>query len=144
MEDRKYITIWAGVLGDATNRSQAAKPLSPIDCLLSNGSPEAVERIANFNRTNYVFASKYCNHHRPRIYPKCDKYVRKMLWEYKQRDPFIEFYRYELEDRGRFTYARFVEILNAFINTYQLWRFSLDSIDRFLWMYGKELFHNDA
>jgi hypothetical protein len=29
MEDRKYITIWAGVLGDATNRSQAAKPLSP-------------------------------------------------------------------------------------------------------------------
>jgi hypothetical protein len=31
MEDRKYITIWAGVLGDATNRSQAAKPLSPIE-----------------------------------------------------------------------------------------------------------------
>jgi hypothetical protein len=31
MEDRKYIAIWAGGSGDATNRSQAAKPLSSMN-----------------------------------------------------------------------------------------------------------------
>jgi hypothetical protein len=58
MEDRKYITIWAGVLGDATNRSQAAKPLSPISPFAQNKPNSTATKIAvtSVTASNYAIS----------------------------------------------------------------------------------------
>ncbi|GEM_PF-4937834 len=39
----------------------------------------------------YSFATKYCSEHNPDVYPLFDKYVKGMLFEYKQKDNFTDF-----------------------------------------------------
>lgn len=83
----------------------------------------------------YSFASKYCSHHKPTIYPIFDSYVEKMLLYYKSIDDFSIFAKPDLKE-----YELFIEIIKTFQNFYKLNKFSLREIDIFLWLAGKEWF----
>ncbi len=89
------------------------------------------ESVKNF----YSFASKFCSHHKPDIYPIYDSYVEIMLVNYKNKDNFDRFAKDDLK-----YYEHFVKIIEAFREFYGLTDFSLRDIDRFLWLAGKEWF----
>ena len=113
-----------------------------IDQDLSSGRKSLVNKIAPVTikgktRIFYSFASKYCSHHKPEIYPIYDSYVEKMLMYFKKKDKFDSFRREDLK-----TYERFLEIIHKFKQYYKLDSISLRQIDIYLWVAGKEHFPN--
>jgi len=100
-----------------------------IDSQLEQESPELVDTIAPLSirgktRRNYSFASKYCSWHVPDAYPIYDSFVEQLIWAY-----------YDLQ-----SYPRYKEVVEAFRNHYRLTRFNFKELDKFLWLYGKEVF----
>jgi hypothetical protein len=113
---------------------------SDIDSGLEKHSLEVVEKIAKVEvggrqRRNYSFATKYCRFHVPQAYPLYDWYVDAILWAYQRQDQFAQFQHKELWER----YPRYVEILEQFRSHYGLAGLSWREIDKFLWLYGKEM-----
>jgi hypothetical protein len=111
---------------------------------IQQGSTNIVDRIANLTisgttRSNYSFATKYCSWHAIDLYPIYDKFVRKLIMAYKRKD---NFYRFEANELRK--YGKYKQIYNAFITHYNLNKFSLKEIDKFLWGYGKVLFPNQT
>jgi hypothetical protein len=84
----------------------------------------------------YSFASKYCSHHRPDIYPIYDSYVHKLLKYFKERDGFFKFREADLKD-----YLSYTEIILTFRKHYGLDAFTVKEIDKYLWQLGKEAFN---
>jgi hypothetical protein len=114
---------------------------SDIDSELEKHSLEVVETIAVVEvekgqfRRNYSFATKYCSFHVPEVYPLYDGYVDGLLWAYQRQDRFDEFLHKDLwED-----YPRYVQILKRFRDYYGLAGLSWREIDKFLWLYAREL-----
>lgn len=117
-----------------------------IDSMLNQGDPQVVHLISNGHdirakKTNkeitfYSFATKYCNWHNREKYAIYDSYVEKILWAYKKKDKFCEFKKPELRQ-----FDRFIEIIHHFVEFYSLHKYDLKQIDKFLWIYGKELFN---
>jgi hypothetical protein len=105
-----------------------------IDRLLAEGSSSTVDLIAHCNNLqNYFsFASKYCSWHNPDAYPIYDSFVDGCLWSYKKQDEFAKFLR---KDLG--IYPKFREVVTQFSDFYQLGSFNFKSIDKFLWLQGK-------
>ncbi len=83
----------------------------------------------------YSFATKYCSHHRPLLFPIYDSYVDKLLTHLRDVDHFAEFNNDELRDAERFK-----EIVLKLRDFYNLNEFSLKQVDRYLWQYGKKMF----
>ena len=83
----------------------------------------------------YSFATKYCSHHRPQIYPIYDSYVEDLLIYLRDSDQFSSFHRNDLRD-----IFVFKETLIKLQKFYSLESFSLKEIDQYLWQYGKEKF----
>lgn len=112
-----------------------------IDKNIAKNNLDVVNRIAkirmngNKNINFYSFASKYCSHHKPTIYPIYDSYVEKILMHFKKKDNFADFVREDLK-----TYTKFKEVLIKFAKVYNLKRFNLKQIDQYLWQLGKEYF----
>jgi hypothetical protein len=112
-----------------------------IDYDLSQGDLAVVNRIASVTMNGgkkknfYSFATKYCSHHRPEIYPIYDSYVEKMLIYFQKRDGFYEFSNQDLR-----TYSLFNNILMKFRGYYGLEVFDLKQIDKYLWQAGKKHF----
>lgn len=109
-----------------------------IDTRLSAGDLNLVSDIAwvpAINRTVYSFATKFCSHHQPELYPIFDVYVEKMLWHFRKCDHFSDFRK---EDLRRFPV--FVQIMKSFRSHYNLNDFSLREIDIYLWQAGKRAF----
>jgi hypothetical protein len=112
-----------------------------IDGRLVAGDIAFVPDIAqgNFagNRFFYSFATKYCNWHQEALFPIYDCVVESLLWAYKHQMPFgIQFRSEEMR-----TYQRFKEIVDAFILAFALGEFTYKEVDKFLWKYGKEVWH---
>lgn len=97
----------------------------------------ALVTINGKTRNFYSFASKYCSHHKPDIYPIYDSYVEKMLMYFKKKDRFCQFRKEHLK-----VYKKFIEIIQTFKEYYNLDKFSLRQIDIYLWLAGKEYFPN--
>ena len=57
----------------------------------------------------YSFATKYCSHHKPKVYPIYDSYVDKMLVCFRNKDKFDNFSNKDLK-----IYEQFVNILENF------------------------------
>ncbi len=113
-----------------------------IDKDLERGSIGLVDKIAPVTisgktRNFYSFASKYCSHHKPEVYPIYDSYVEKMLMYFKKKDKFAQFKKDELK-----SYKKFLEVIHSFRQYYSLDKFSLRQIDIYLWLAGKEYFPN--
>ena len=45
----------------------------------------------------YSFATKYCSHHMPTVYPIYDSFVEKVLLYFKKQDKFMDFRKEELK-----------------------------------------------
>lgn len=112
-----------------------------IDDALARDNLEIVNKIANVkmngekNINFYSFATKYCSHHKPTVYPIYDSYVEKMLMYFKKRDSFFNFSRQDLR-----LYAKFRDVLLKFREYYDLQKFNLKQIDQYLWQAGKKYF----
>jgi len=83
----------------------------------------------------YSFATKYCSHHKPTVYPIYDSYVEKILIYLKKKDNFADFSRNDLR-----SYVKFKDILLKFRKYYVLQQFDLKQIDQYLWQAGKKYF----
>lgn len=111
-----------------------------IDQALSAGDRKLVPRIATFtlsngkSRNNYSFATKYCAWHNPTDFQIYDSRVDEALWHYKKHYGFASFRRYDLGD-----YARFMQIMDQFIEHFGLHAFGRRHLDRFLWIEGGTL-----
>ncbi|MFH0936889.1 MAG: hypothetical protein V1808_01190 [Candidatus Daviesbacteria bacterium] len=88
-------------------------------------------KIKNF----YSFATKYCSHHKPTVYPIYDSYVDQLLMYFKKTDNFDDFSKEDLK-----VYQHFRRILENFRKYYELEVFDLKQIDQYLWQVGKEYF----
>jgi len=112
-----------------------------IDERLRNKDVTLVNDIARVNVNNkrefnfYSFATKYCSHHNPEEYPIYDSYVDKMLMGLKRQDFFYDFRKADLKE-----YSKYKNILIQFRAYYELEKFTLKEIDKYLWQAGKEIF----
>lgn len=116
-----------------------------IDKRLKEGDPGLVSKIATGHeiRTNktdkeinfYSFATKYCNWHNPKAYAIYDSFVEKILLAYRRKDNFSKFKNSDLK-----SFKRFKGIIDDLIKFYKLDNHNLKEIDKFLWIYSKELF----
>ena len=111
-----------------------------IDERLKNGDETLVNDIARVtisgkNKYLYSFATKYCSHHFPTIFPIYDNYVEKVLLYFKHKDSFAQFKKSDLKN-----YKIFKEILIKFKKYYNIDEFNLKDIDRYLWQLGKDYF----
>jgi len=107
-----------------------------IDSLLDQGSPRAVDLIFVCPPLPkyYSFATKFCSLHNPSAFPIYDHYVDECLWLYKKQDGFSAFDHQDL-----WIYEKFVDIVAAFRNRYELTRFTFRDIDKFLWLTGERI-----
>lgn len=112
-----------------------------IDLRLEKNDLELVNDIAKVKVNDkkeinfYSFATKYCSHHKPTIYPIYDSFVDKLLMYFKKSDKFSAFKNPDLKN-----YSRYREILIDFQNFYSLQNFNLKEIDKYLWQAGKDYF----
>ena len=81
------------------------------------------------------FATKYCSHHRPEVYPIYDSFVEDFLVYLSKVDGFSLFRREDLR-----AITVFKQTLIKLREFYGLEEFSLKQIDQYLWQYGKEKF----
>jgi hypothetical protein len=118
-----------------------------VDTDLRAGKPEVVDRIARVQlkgktRSNFSFASKYCQWHQPAAYPIYDGNVEACLWRYKNQGGI---FGATLAERGivfrryGYGYAEFVRIVNAFRDAYKLTSFTYKQLDKLLWSLGGRL-----
>ncbi len=116
-----------------------------IDDALISGDPHIVNKIAvghgiHSSKTKkelnfYSFATKYCNWHNLEQYAIYDSFVEKILLAYKKQDNFTEFTKDGLRD-----FMTFKRVIQDFMCFYDLSSHNLKEIDKFLWIYGKEMF----
>ena len=111
-----------------------------IDKRLKAGDVTLINDIAKVNiggkdKNFYSFATKYCSHHYPEMFPIYDSFVEKCLMYFKKEDRFEDFTLSDLKD-----YSKFKEILIAFKKYYNIDNYNLKDIDRYLWQLGKKYF----
>lgn len=92
--------------------------------------------ISGKTRNFYSFATKYCSHHKPLDYPIYDSYVDEVLRYYRKEDSFATFKNDDLKE-----YTRFKSILEEFRDFYQLDKYSLKELDKYVWQLGKTHFN---
>ena len=85
----------------------------------------------------YSFATKYCSHHRPDIYPIYDSYVHKLLMYFREKG-YVKFKtENDLKD-----YQKYTDIIKSLKKKdKQLDKFTVKEIDKYLWQLGKEAFN---
>lgn len=145
--DIRFVIIKCSALNDfyATNIYKIAPvarkivAIKDFDIRLGKGDNRLVDEIADVDRRrNYSFATKYCSHHRPDLYPIYDRYVANVLATLRQRNPkaFRFKNRDELKDYLTFRFA-----IDDFRKAYGLGAFSYKDIDRYLWQLGKDYYN---
>ena len=113
-----------------------------IDDRLVQGDRSLVDDIAHVKVNGkdhffYSFATKYCSHHQPEIYAIYDNYVEKVLLTMKERERFAEFNRDDLKD-----YGKYMDVIEAFKQTFGLTQYNIKKLDQYLWQLGKWYFNN--
>jgi len=112
-----------------------------IDRRLNDDDASLVNEIAKIKVNDrkyinfYSFATKYCSHHKPTVYPIYDSYVEKMLLYFKKVDKFSQFKKEDLKN-----YFKYRNILLEFRTFYGLEKYNLKEIDKYIWQSGKEYF----
>jgi hypothetical protein len=108
-----------------------------IDDRLGIGDPAllvdemAAVKFSDKTRRLFSFATKYCAWHQPDRFQIFDRYVERVLWEYRGHG-IAKFHREELR-----SYGRFAELIDEFRVYFKLERFSPKQLDKFLWKEGK-------
>lgn len=112
-----------------------------IDERLRIGDLSLIDDLANIEINGkrfyfYSFATKYCSHHRPDVYPIYDSYVHKLLKYFRDRDHFCSF-----RDKDLKSYRTYANVILALQKFYGLASFTIKDIDKYLWLLGKEAFN---
>ncbi len=110
-----------------------------VDHRLTDGDATLVSDIGNVEvggkrKYFYSFATKYCSWHNQEAFPIYDTYVADLLWQLNLQYNFADFRRNELK-----VYPRYKEILSVFRECFDLSGVSFKRLDKFLWIYGKEI-----
>ena len=111
-----------------------------IDNRLQDGDETLVNDIADITISGkkkylYSFATKYCSHHLPTVFPIYDSYVEKILLYFQKKDKFAIFKKDDLKN-----YKIFKNTLIKFKQFYEIDTYNLKDIDRYLWQLGKDYF----
>lgn len=112
-----------------------------IDHRLNDGDLALVDDFGKIRRGDgkevgiYSFATKYCSHHKPDLYPIYDSFVDTMLCYFQRQDKF-----YSFKPKQLLKYSVFHEVMVAFREYYGLTKYSFKLIDKFLWLLGKDYF----
>lgn len=112
-----------------------------IDDRLQGEDMTVVNDIAKVTMDNgsvknfYSFATKYCGHHKPLDFPIYDSYIDGMLRYFRDAHGFSAFRNLDLKN-----YGEFKKVLVQFREFYSLGGYTLQEIDRYLWLLGKEKF----
>lgn len=145
--DLRYIIIKCSALNDfyATNIYRIAPvarkilEITDFDERLAKGDDKLVEEIALVDgRRNYSFATKYCSHHQPQLYPIFDSYVCDVLAELRRRNP--DAFKFK-NKKDLISYPTFKGAIDDFIRAYGLDKYSYKDIDRYLWQLGKDYYN---
>lgn len=145
--DLRCIIIKCSALNDfyATNIYRIAPvarkilEIADFDDRLTKGDDTLVEEIAMVDgRRNYSFATKYCSHHQPMLYPIFDRYVADVLAELRRRNPGAFRFRRKKELTD---YSVFRDAIDDFKSTFSLDSYSYKDIDRYLWQLGKDFYN---
>ncbi len=114
-----------------------------IDERLSQCLPDVVNEIAltGLGKNIYSFASKYCSIHAPKEYPILDWYVAKLLWGYTKQERFVDFKSETRFFEAVYTdYRQYKGVIEAFRTKYGLEKYNFSDLDKFLWLYGNEMY----
>ena len=111
-----------------------------IDKRLQDGDASLVDDIADMTISGkkirfYSFASKYCSHHKPTLFPIYDSFVDRVLRHFRKQDGFYAFNNEDLKN-----YPKFISVLDSFQEFYGLEEFNKKDLDRYLWQLGKRYF----
>ncbi len=111
-----------------------------IDERLKAGDETLVNDIARItingkDKNFYSFATKYCSHHYPTVFPIYDSFVEKVLLYFNKRDRFYNFTKDDLKE-----YRKFKSTLISFKEFYNIDEYNLKDIDRYIWQLGKDYF----
>jgi len=110
-----------------------------IDDALVKGSPDLVNTLASVKisegktRNFYSFASKYCSHHMPEVYPIYDYFAEKMLLYLNKEYGFTR-------EKNWKDYTVYKNVIQTFQKKFELENYSLKEIDKYLWITGKRYF----
>ncbi|MDE6480799.1 MAG: hypothetical protein K2L45_11085, partial [Muribaculaceae bacterium] len=87
---------------------------------------------------NYSFATKYCSHHYPELFPIYDRYVADVLMFLHRKFPkLVKFKnRDSLKD-----YETFVGAIEDVRQAFGLQDYNYKDIDRYLWQLGKAYYN---
>jgi hypothetical protein len=125
----------AGVLAVGVLADHIYRNGKEIDLALAAGNLSAVERIERVTIQGkefnfFSFATKYCNWHRPDLYPVYDSRVDQYLWSLQKHSRFSDFnHRPDI----RKDYIGFFKIMTDLRSFYKLESTTFKEIDKFLW-----------
>ena len=110
-----------------------------IDARLRQGDLSLVNDISKLEiggKTHffYSFATKYCSHHYPLIYPIYDNYVEKVLLAMQKRDVFSKS-KFKASDLKNYEFYR--SVILDFQSFYGLKQYDIKQVDKYLWQLGK-------
>ena len=96
-------------------------------------------KINESKTINYFsFATKYCSHHKPDFYPIFDNYVEQVLAYFNDIHNF-----YDYRNKNIREYKTYYELIQSFQNYFDLQKYKLKEIDRYLWLIGKKYFKRE-
>ena len=145
----RHIIVKCAVLNDfyATNIYQiepVARNIASIrdfDRRLERGDFSLVGEIAKADKVknfNYSFATKYCSHHKPELFPIYDRYVADVLMFLRRKYP--EIFKFRSRENLK-DYDTFVEAIETVRQNFGLEDYSYKDIDRYLWQLGKDFYN---
>lgn len=109
-----------------------------FDARLAKGDDQLIDEIASAGKKrHYSFATKYCSHHHPSLYPIYDKFVGEVLYELHKRHGNPDVFHFRKRDDLK-DYPTFRQAIDDFRSAYNLTSSSYKDIDRYLWQLGKE------
>jgi hypothetical protein len=126
----------AGVLAVQVLADHIYQNGKEIDLALAAGELSAIDKISRITIQGkafnfFSFATKYCNWHRPEIYPVYDSRVDQYLWSLQKHSRFSENFEHRADIRKGYT--KFLKIMNDLKSHYELQSFTFKEIDKFLW-----------
>lgn len=145
----RHIIVKCSVLNDfyATNIYQiepVARNIASIrdfDKRIVRGDLSLVGEIAKADgvkNINYSFATKYCSHHRPELYPIYDRYVADVLMFLRRKYPDM----FKFKSRNSLKdYETFVSAIETVRKNFGLEDYTYKDIDRYLWQLGKDFYN---
>lgn len=127
----------AGILAVESVARHIFESGTEIDSALEAGESHVVDRIAKvpiegkeFNF--FSFSTKFCNWHKPELYPIYDSRVDQYLWSLQKHEPFSKFFQTRADMRK--DYGTFFRIMTDLRRHYALEELTFKEIDKFLWL----------